>query len=283
MGGYARFCYAIFSSYVKPLRKYFLDLRQDIRLAGLGYTLDEYLSMALFTSALTFVVESALFAFIFAFLFDVLFSVVLSLLLSLTISASIFFAFYSYPTALAKGRGEAIDKELPFAVSYMATVASGSKSIRDIFDSLSRLKEYKNVAFHCANIARNMRLGMSASDAIRYEARRIPSRSFRELLFGMNTTLKSGASLHDYLREKANSLLAEHRRKVRRYSQDLSLFTEIYLTLVITGSIFFVVLTTIISPMAGVETAWLQSAIAFVFLPLTSLAFLVFAKLRCPR
>ena len=99
----------------------------------------------------------------------------------------------------------------------------------------------------------------------------------------MNTTLKSGASLHDYLREKANSLLAEHRRKVRRYSQDLSLFTEIYLTLVITGSIFFVVLTTIISPMAGVETAWLQSAIAFVFLPLTSLAFLVFAKLRCPR
>ena len=280
---YARFCYRLLYNYVKPIRKHFLDLKYDLNLASMRYTLEEYIAMALFTSLLTFVVESALFAFIFAFIFDVAFAVLLSLLLSFAISLSIFFAFYSYPTTLARSRGEKIDKELPFAVSYMAAVASGSKSLLDVFETIANLKEYKNVARHCANIARNMRLGMSASDAIRYETRRIPSREFRELLFGINTTLKSGASLHDYLRDKANALVLEHRRKIRRYSQDLSLFTEIYLTLIITGSIFFVVLTSIISPAVGLETAYLQSAMTFLFLPFSSLAFLIFAKLRCPR
>jgi hypothetical protein len=76
--------------------------------------------------------------------------------------------------------------------------------------------------------------------------------------------------------------MAEYRRKIRKYSQDLSLFTEIYLTLIITGSIFFTVLTSLMASTAGLEIVLIQAMIAFLFLPLISITFLILMKLRSP-
>jgi hypothetical protein len=77
--------------------------------------------------------------------------------------------------------------------------------------------------------------------------------------------------------------MADYQRKIRKFSQDLSLYIEIYLTLIITGSIFFIILSSIIAVLsAGLETVVIQSFIIFVLLPIFSIMFIVLIKSLSP-
>ena len=77
--------------------------------------------------------------------------------------------------------------------------------------------------------------------------------------------------------------MADYRRRIRKYSQDLSLYVEMYLTLIITGSIFFIVLSSIISTIsAGLGTIMVQTFVVFALLPLLSIAFIILVKSTSP-
>jgi len=125
--------------------------------------------------------------------------------------------------------------------------------------------------------------GMTASSAIKKQARITPSNEFKELLFGINTMLLSGGNLGMFLKEKSEEYMNDYRRRIRKYSQDLSLYVEMYLTLIITGSIFFIVLSSIISSIsAGLGTIVIQSLIVFIMLPLISVGFIFLIRSANP-
>ena len=282
MTSYSRFCYKRFGPLVKPLRKYFLDVKNDLRIAHLTFTLDEYLSMTFFTAFLTFLLEILTLSFIFGLFFDPLSSVLLSTTLSFGISGIVFFFFYSYPRVLSKNRADEIEKCLPFAASYMAALSAGKSLPSFVFGTLARFKEFGEIAKSAGNIARNITIfGMNSVEAIRKEAAETPSRSFRELLWGMATTITMGSDVALFLREKADVLMNEYRRKIVRFSQELSMYIEIYLTLVIAGSIMFTVITAVMAG-AGLDVIAVQSFIIFILLPLASILFIILVKSRSP-
>lgn len=282
MTSYSKFCYKSFGSLIKPLRKYFLDVKSDLRIAHLTFTLDEYLSMAFFTAFLTFLLEIIILSFIFGLFFDPIVSVSLSTTLSFGISGIIFFFFYSYPRMLSKKREDEIDKKLPFATSYMAALSAGKALPLFIFSTIARFKEFGEVAKSAGNIARNITFfGLNSVEAMRKEASETPSKNLRELLWGMATSVASGTDLAIFLREKADLFMSEYRRKIVRFSQELSMYIEIYLTLVIAGSIMFTVLTAVMAG-AGLDIILVQSFIIFILLPLTSIAFILLVKMRSP-
>jgi archaellum biogenesis protein FlaJ (TadC family) len=73
--------------------------------------------------------------------------------------------------------------------------------------------------------------------------------------------------------------MEDYRRRIRKYSQDLSVYVEIYMTLIMTGSIFFIVLSSTMSLISGgLGTAALQTFIVLVLLPLLSLGFILMIK-----
>jgi flagellar protein FlaJ len=95
--------------------------------------------------------------------------------------------------------------------------------------------------------------------------------------------MTSGGNLALYLKEKSEEYMNDYRRRIRKYSQDLSLYVEMYLTLIITGSIFFIVLSSIISSIsAGLGTIVLQSLIVFILLPLISIGFIFLIRSANP-
>jgi flagellar protein FlaJ len=284
MTSYSRFCYRMIGNNVVPLRKYFLDIKNDLQTAGLNFTLDEYLSMGVFTAILLFVLESAALSFILGlFNFNIFVSVALSITLSFSMSIMLFFVFYSYPKTVSSGRAEQIDRVLPFAVSYMSAIASGNTPPYYMFKTISRISDYGEVSREAGAIASNMKMfGMNFSDSIKRESTRTPSKNFKEILWGINTTIASGGNVKTYLREKSDLLIDEYRRKIRKYSQDLSMLVEIYLTVIIVGSIFFIVLTSIMGGEGGRSMIMIQSFIVFVFLPLMSMGFIMLIKLRSP-
>ena len=282
---YVNLSYRFFGRISRSMKGYFLDIKEDLQRANISYTLEEYLSTALFTTALTFVLEAVALAFIFGLIrFSVISAILLSVTLSLTISGILFFLFYSYPTTAAKSRQSRIKKILPFAVSYMATIASSRLPPIVLFRTLANFKEYGQIAEEATNISRDVDVfGMTFSAAIRKQAKRSPSTEFRELLWGINSIIASGGDLSFYLKQKSEELMNDYRRRIRKYAQDLSLFVEIYLTLIITGSIFFIVLSSIISAISGgLGTIFVQAFVVFVLLPLLSIGFIVIIKSISP-
>jgi len=276
--------YKIFGPHVRILRKYFLDIKRDLHRAGIRITLEEYLSTALLTTIISFVAETLILSFIFGLFFDLPIALMLSFTISIAISGFIFFLFYSYPAAAAAGRAKEINAVLPFAVSYLTAISSGKVQPAVMFKTLSRLEEFGEVAKESKEITKNIEMfGMTVSDALRKATEKTPSNEFKDVLFGINTTITSGGDLMVYLRNKTDELMDNYRRTLVKYSQDLSLFVEIYLTLIITGSIFFIVLSSIMSVISGgMITAIIQTFVVFVLLPLISIGFIVLLKTLSP-
>lgn len=281
---YAELSYRLFGSLVRYAKPYFLDIKEELRQANISYTLEEYLSIALFTTIVTFVLEATMLSFIFGLLVSPAIAVILALTLSMTISGVLFFLFYSYPKTASKSRGNKIKKILPFSVSYMATIARSNVPPITIFKTLSEFKEYGELSKEAENIVRDVELfGMTASAAIKKQAKITPSKEFRDLLFGINTMITSGGNLGSYLKDRSNELMGDYRRRIRKYSQDLSLYVEMYLTLIITGSIFFIVLSSIISTIsAGLGTILVQTMVVFLLLPMLSIGFIILIRATSP-
>jgi len=282
---YADFCFRIFGSMSKSLSIYFSDMKKDIYKSGLTYTVDEYLSIAFFTTMMTFVLEVIILSFAFGFFVGPMLSVLMGLLLSIAISGALFFMFYSYPTTIAKTKESKIRKVLPYAVSSLATISSSKVPPFVFFKTLSSFKEYGEVAEESKNIVRDVELfGMTTSAALKKQAKRTPSKEFRELLWSINTIMSSGGDLTTFLKQKSEEYMNDYRRQIRKYSQDLSLYVEIYLTLIITGSIFFIVLSSIISAISvGIENVLIQSFIVFILLPLLSIGFIILIRSASPE
>jgi|SRR3989338_83000 len=282
---YTALCFSFFGNLSKKLKPSFSDMYGDIQRAGLNYTVEEYISIAFFTTIMTFFIETITLAFIFGLIrISVILSVFLSTTLSISISGAIFFLFYSYPAATAKSKGKNIDKVLPFSTSYLATMSSSKLPPIFLFKTLSKFKEYGEVSKEAQNIARYVEMfGMTFFSAIRKEAKRTPSRDFKDLLYGINTVSSTGGDLTTFLKQKSEEYLNDYRRRIRKYSQDLSLFVEIYLTLIITGSIFFIVLSSVISAISGgMGTIVVQSFVVFILLPILSIGFILIIKSTSP-
>lgn len=281
---YASLSYNLFGGFTKILKPYFLDIKEDLRKANLNYTLEEYLSVAFFTTAATFLLEAVLLSFLFGLFVSPLIALILAMTLSLTLSGMLFFLFYSYPATASKNRNNKIRKMLPFSVSYMATVASSNVPPIVIFKILSAFKEYGELAKEAETIVRDVEMfGMTTLAAIKKQAKITPSKEMRDLLFGVNTMIMTGGDLGIFLKEKSEEFMNDYRRRIRKYSQDISLYVEMYLTLIITGSIFFIVLSSIISTIsAGLGTIMVQTFVVFILLPLLSVAFIVLIKSTNP-
>lgn len=274
-----------FEDIIKLIKPYFADIRGDLQKANMNYTVDEWLSIALMTTSVTFIIENIIIAFILGLLgFHPLTAVLLSFTLSLTVSASLFLFFYSYPVTKSKNRENKIKKLLPFSVSYLAAISSAKVPPIVLFKTLSGFKEYGEVAEEAATITKNVEVfGMTFLSALKSQARKTSSRELKELLWGMSNVISSGGDLSIFLNQKSDELMSDYRRRIRKYAQDLSLFVEVYLTLIITGSIFFIVLSSIISTISGgLGAVATQTMVVFILLPMISVGFILLIKSISP-
>ena len=281
---FTRLAYRIFGRISRSLRVYFFDIKEELHKANINYTIEEYLSIAFLTCTITFVLENVFLSFIFGFFSTPLLSAFLSFTLSLALTALLFFLFYTYPATMAQNREGKIKKALPFAVSYMSTISSAKVPPIVLFETLAKFEEYGEVTGEAKAMVRDVNVfGMTFSSALIKQAKRTPSKDFRELLWGINTVVASGGDLTMFLKQKEEELMNTYRGRIRKYAQDLSLFVEVYLTLIITGSIFFIVLSSIINSISGgLGTTAVQSFVVFILLPLLSIGFIIIIKSISP-
>jgi flagellar protein FlaJ len=279
----------LFGELIEPYLEYLDSVKASLKKAGIKTPLQDYVSVMCFYALLGFAVTliscsvfvsyGLVFATRAVSPSDVFYSYTLSLILSLVAAGSTFALGLYYPSMKSKALKAKIDRALPFTIFYMATsAASGIKPV-EIFTMLAQRggiigKEAERI-YNDVNT-----LGMNLHDALQKAAGRTPSPQFADILWNMSTIITTGGDLDRYLSGKTKSFMAQYRRNLNNYSKQISFYTEIYTTLVVVGSLFFIVLISIMSPMMGGSQFALmfQTFLVFFFIPAVSVGFIVLLK-----
>jgi archaellum biogenesis protein FlaJ (TadC family) len=282
--------FKLFGSLTKPYLDYFETLNRNLKRAMMKVSLHEYLCSILLISFIallaSMILGSVFISFLFPFEPTIFYTYTLSIIISFIIAGLVFFMGYYYPSLKSKSIETQVNRSLPFAVFYMSTSASSGILPTEIFRLLSLRggiigeeagKIYKNTTS----------LGMSLNDSIQRIAESTPSSHLADLLYGMSSTITTGGDLGRYLSGKAKSFMNFYRRSLNDYSKMITFYTEIYITLMVVGSLLFIVLLAVMSPIGGsgagrTSTLFLQTFLVFIFTPLVSVGFIILLKSISP-
>jgi len=197
--------------------------------------------------------------------------------------------FYVYPIYCADKLRRELEDELPFTTGYMAILTSAGVSPEKIFYSLSNLSVPLTVSLEAKNIARDVNLfGLDIISALESTSKRTFSERFREMLEGLISTIHSGSNLAAYLHGKSAQYMRLKRINLRKFSDTLSILSEFYVALLVTGPLLFVIMLAIMAMLGGGSLGLLSpnlllNILTYVGIPLGSIVFLIILDAVSPK
>ncbi|MEM3703078.1 MAG: type II secretion system F family protein [Candidatus Bathyarchaeia archaeon] len=290
-GGLQSVAYRLMGGKISRVLPLFEDLSLYLQRAGLKTGFRVYISLTVFSTILiaffTFVTVPCLLVFMFgvpifpAFLFGLggsLFTVAFSIL-----------GFYIYPVYRADKFKRELEDELAFTTGYMSVLASAGVPPEKIFYSLSNLPIPLAVSAEAKNVIRDVNLfGLDIISALEQASKRTPSERFREMIEGFISTIHSGSNLAAYLREKSKQHMKLKRMSLRKFSDTLSMLSEFYVAILVTGPLLLIIMLAVIAMMGGgglglLSPDLLLNILTYIGIPLSSMMFLVILDTVSPK
>jgi len=188
-----------------------------------------------------------------------------------------------YPFQKAMSRGRSIDTNLPFAIAHMGAIAASGIPPSAIFKLLSGFKEYDVLSEEMEKIVRNIEsFGLDPLSSMKEVAKRTPSEKFKQLLFGLVSTIEGGGDLKTYLKNAGEQSLFTWRMRREKYLQQLSAYAEFYTGLLIAAPLFIISLFSVmymIQPeLGGFDILQLMKISIYILVPMLNLGFLMFLQ-----
>lgn len=273
MKEYGEFCYDQVGPYALQYLDSFEGLRPQLEKAGIQLSLPEYVSMILFSSVVAGLTGTVFLSSIFVLMSGVS-GVILGISFGAMLGGGALLFFYILPSIKISNRASKIEDTLPFAVMYLSTLAGTGTSVTEMFRNLSESDEYDELANEAGKIHRDIdSFGMDIGKALTQGAERSPSSDLEEVLWGMNHVITTGGSLKEFLNQRSDSLMQDYERRIDEFSEQLSLLVEMYIILVIVGSIIFTSMSVVTSAFGGIDpnlVILVQALSVFIGLPFFS-------------
>jgi flagellar protein FlaJ len=206
--------------------------------------------------------------------------------LPLVLAGTIYLLAHLLPDVKAATRARDIDARLPYALNYIATMASAGITPERIFEGLAGQPIYGEVANEAAWISRDLRLlGKDVVTALTDAIDRSPSVKWQDLLQGAITTVTSGGDLKNYFLAKSEQFMYENRQEQKRFLENLGVLAESFVTVVVAAPLFLLVLLSVMSMFGGNPRSALTLGylLILVLLPLAQLGFLVTIRFVTPE
>jgi flagellar protein FlaJ len=279
----------LFGEYFRKRRARFSQVRENLLKARIYVPVERWLSHALFYSFIgaigalfiffftkimltfSFSTPSPFFSHLFGFLdFILLFTVIVIAFIS------VFFSFYFLPQIKAWERKGKIEKLLPYAISYISSMASIGVIPYEIFKKLADMEtSYGEVSIEAKQIVRDVDLlGFDFITAVRNLATVTASQQMRSFLQGAVTTALSGGEMGPYFINATKQYMEERRRKYGDFITMLSLYAEFYVVGLVAAPLLIIVVMAIMC-FLGSASLSLLAAIVYIIIPLGSVGFIL--------
>lgn len=276
----------IFGRLADKYSKRFEPLRKKISESGIKILSRTYISIIFFFSFFSFFISLPL-----VYLFLLFFHqeyLIFTPVISLGAAGAAFAVVYYFPYQKAFSRKRNIEFNLPFAINHMAAIATSGVPPKIIFKLLAEVGEYGEINKEASNIIRNVEVfGQDITTAIQNVASNVPSKDFKELLYGILSTIKTGGSLKNYLQVKAREALFIYRIRREEYLQALSTYADFYTAVMIAAPLFLISILAIMNVVGGtVEGMSVKDMMnlgIYLVIPATNIAFILFIHFTQPE
>lgn len=193
-------------------------------------------------------------------------------------------AFVLYPGIEAGNRRRNIDASLPYAINYITSMSTAGITPAEIFRLLGDSTIYGQSAVEARYIAREIDIfGRDLIDSMRIVSASTPSKRMKEFLQGSMASISSGGNLTQYFRTKAEQYALENRQNQKMFLDTLGLIAESYVTAMVAGTLFLIILQSIMSVLSGDNNPMFLYAIIYIMIPLGSIAFVIMISSMTPE
>ena len=151
------------------------------------------------------------------------------------------------PSLLESSRGTNMERQIPFAASYVSAMAAANATPSMTFKSLARNKDiYGEIANEAAWIYHSMEvMGRDLVTTLKEAVDRTPSERFAEFIQGIIGTVTAGGNLKLYFLNRSEYYAQQNRVHVKDVLQQMALFSEAYVVVAVALPIFAMIIAVI--------------------------------------
>ena len=238
-----------FSKFGGMICKSFPSLKTSLYQAKIDLRPMEYASMIFMTCIFYFGVMTPL-----IFLVGVIVGKLdffLPLVVGSTFSIFVFFYLIQYPKLVAGRRMRILESDLLNSLQHMLIEI---KSGVPLFNSMVSISSgYGEISEEFRMIVKEVNAGKAEIAALEEASRRNPSLYFRRTLWQLTNSIKAGSDIGDALEAIVHTLTQEQIIAIRKYGQELSPFTLIYMLFAVIMPTLGITFMIILSSFAGME------------------------------
>ena len=306
MNSFERFCFNLLGKQMKAKRDNYVTLRNDLLSARFKTPFEVYLSTA-YVSSIIVGLSAALVIGIITWIFQlpmlvkyngevpeimvglsayslVIGTIVITIFSLLVFGGLTYLVFMLYPGLEAGNRRRNIDASLPYAINYITSMSTAGITPAEVFRLLGSSTIYGQSAVEARYIAREIDIfGRDLIDALRLVSSSTPSRRMKEFLQGTMASVSSGGNITEYFRTKAEQYALENRQTQKMFLETLALVSESYVTAMVAGTLFLIILQSIMSVLSGDNKPMFLYAIIYIMIPLGSVMFVIMISSMTPE
>ncbi len=217
--------------------------------------------------------------------FKILIGTSVAVMLSLLIFGGVtYLSFMMYPKVVAGNRRRNINATLPYAINYVTAMSTAGITPAEVFRLLGESPIYGETAVEARFITREIDMfGKDLIEAMRIVSTFTPSPRMKEFLQGAMATISSGANLTNYFRNKATQYTQENHQEQKGFLETLGLIAESYVTAMVAGTLFLIILQSIMSIIGGDASPIFLIIIIYLIVPFGSIMFVILISSMTPE
>jgi flagellar protein FlaJ len=306
MNSYERLCFNLLGRRMKAKRERYAQLRNDLLSARSRTSFEVYLSTAFVSSIITGLAAAAVIGVVSWVLklplllrykgavpgplagiaaHTLVIGTVLITVFSLLVFGGLtYLVFILYPGVEAANRRRNIDASLPYAINYITSMSTAGITPAEVFRLLGNSTIYGESSIEARYVAREIDIfGRDLIDALRIVSASTPSKRMKEFLQGAMASISSGGNLTEYFRTKAAQYALENRQTQKLFLETLGLIAESYVTAMVAGTLFLIILQSIMSVLSGDNRPLFLYAVIYIMIPLGSVMFVIMISSLTPE
>jgi len=197
----------------------------------------------------------------------------------------IMIGFLLIPISRASERASNLEREMPFAATYVSVMASGGISPYTSFKRLSEVELMPAMRNEAREIIKDVEIfGIDPLTAIGNAAKKNPLDVFSDFLAGYASTVIIGGDIGHFLERKAEDIFKTRALRVKAAAERLGMLLETFIIVMVLMSLCFYILFSVESIYStGISSYSGILLYTYLFTPMLSMLFIYLAHSMQPK
>jgi len=212
------------------------EFKDRLRRAGMKIYPETYVSMMFFVMVLTIPVSIAAIVLMY-------FTKLILLLLLVPTPLYVMLGFIATPMSTATERATLLEREVPFAATYVTVMASGGIPPYMSFKRLSQVELLPATRKEAKEIIKDVEIfGIDPLSAMENAGARSPLDIFKDFLSGYASTVVIGGDINHFLETKSAEIFKARASRVKNAAERLGMLLESFITVMVLMGLCFYIL-----------------------------------------